>query len=387
MSPAPLPRHGCREPRPRPGIAEDAMRIALGIDGADTPERIREWAAAGADEFFAGYIPSEWSERYGWENGLNHRNFGARSQYTSLRDLGAAVAAIHDCGKRITIAFNSHQYDIERLPLVRKVLETVDALDVDAYVIADPALLVCVRDWGIARPLHLSTGAASYNSETVRYFHRLAGIDRVVLPRKMSLREMAGLLDSVRDLDLTFEALIIGYRCFFNDEFCFSWHSSGERNLCTHFTSAETQTCRRFPLDWKTRVQAVAEAPDEQLCEGSDLDLFCRARAMVSDTPGRSGADRLAAAGSAPGMTAAVAATMVQNCGLCAIPALRRLGVSVLKIPARGDQFQKRHHLRVVREIAAHPAPTPEFCRQLINSPEFCAIPGSCYYDSAESEV
>ena len=46
------------------------MKIVAGLGAVD--EYIR-FAEAGADEFFCGYVPYEWSREYGTELALNRR--------------------------------------------------------------------------------------------------------------------------------------------------------------------------------------------------------------------------------------------------------------------------------------------------------------------------
>jgi hypothetical protein len=83
-------------------------------------------------------------------------------------------------------------------------------------------------------------------------------------------------------------------------------------------------------------------------------------------------------------MDACVAHTFYNNCGLCAIPELRRLGVDVLKVPVRGSQWQKERYLQVVRTVADDPDATRTSCRALVNSAGFCSDPANCYYAVGE---
>jgi len=364
---------------------QQSMKLAVGLDGLDTPDRIQQLARDGADEFFAGFVPHEWSQRYGWEIGLNRRNFGPHCQYAHYDTLRQAIETVHAQGKRIAIAFNAHAYCDEQTPLLRRIVSAVDELGPDGYVVADPALMILLARWGVRRPLHLSTGAACFNSATVRYFHGLEGVDvrRVIIPRKMALREMGVMIDRLKDLDLEFEAMIIGYRCHFNDELCFSWHCGEGSNLCNLFVEAPASTTPRLPSDWKDALEAARTDPAAQFQEGSVLDRLCRKTALGA--PPAQPETRQGAGGA--GMDSALAAAVFGNCGLCAITALRKLGVSVLKIPTRGIQCHKSRLLRAVRTVADHPNPTPELCRSLINSEDFCSETGHCYYDLRGVEV
>lgn len=362
-----------------------SMNISMGLDGTDTPERIRELTAGGADEFFAGYIPAQWLRRYGWEAPLNRRSYGPECQFLRAGDLREAVETVHAEGKRIFLTLNHHAYAQEQVPLIRDIVAETEAIEPDGYIVADPALMVLLTTWGITRPLHLSTGAGCYNSETVRYLCSLANVRRVVIPRKMSLHEMSMLIESLNDLDLEFEAMMIGYRCYFNDEFCFSLHSAACDNLCGTFCYARYATSRRWPRDWKTLLADVAADIGGQFQKSSALDRFLQQTSMATEQdacrppPWRQLRDE-------QGTTSAVADIWLQNCGLCLIPELRDIGVSVLKIPTRGSSWLKQRFLEPVRAIADHPQPTQEFCRSFVGSPDFCEQTGHCYYARAAAD-
>jgi len=358
------------------------MKIAIGIEGGTRPETIAALAAAGVDEFFAGYVPDAWTQTYGWEVSPNRRAYGPHCQYTSLDDLRETANAVHGAGKALTVAFNAHEQRAELMPLLHELIDQVDSVEPDAYILADPALILQFREWGIPRALHLSTGTACYNSETVRYLSSLGNVRRVVLPRKMGLGEMAELTGQLGDLQVEFEALIIGYRCHFNDEYCFSWHSAKGDNLCSEFARAEGRTSRRFPLNWKQLLQQVIEHPDEQFDSGSALNELCKA---VSGDGGEADLANLSTRDPDDArISSLLLSTMLVNCGLCAIPALRRAGVHVLKIPVRGTEWQKTEYVRLVRQVLERPKVTPDFCRELIGNQAFCNDAFSCYYCRSE---
>lgn len=353
------------------------MRISVGLDQQDNGDRIREFAASGAGEFFAGFVPREWFDRFGWEIGLNRRTFGAQSQYTRIEELAEAIETSHACNCPISITFNEHDYGVERLAQVREILQNVDRLGPDTYIVADPALMVAMEEWGIERPLILSTGAGCFNSAAVRFYCSRFNVHRVVIPRKMTLLEMKSLIDGTSGLDLEFEAMVIGYRCHFNDEFCFSLHSGISNNLCTDFVSGHAETSKRFPDNWKETLEAAIAAPEAQFDEGSALDVFrAGIRTGLPEEPAAPKAEE-------KGLDSHVAFTFFNNCGLCHIRSLLDIGVEVLKVPVRGAPWQKRRYLQAVKMIAVHPSPTREVCRELVGSAGFCDSLQGCYYDFA----
>lgn len=350
------------------------MQLTVGLDRADRTTDIADYVRQGVDEFFAGFVPGSWSERFGWEVGLNRRTFGGAAQYTDIDEMREAITAVHAAGKRILITLNAHDYGHERLDLVRDIVRTLETLGHDGYIVADPALMGHLRRWGVQTLFHLSTGAAAFNSETIRFYHERYGLRRVVIPRKMTLREMHLLMNNVADLDLEFEVMIIGYRCQFNDEFCFSWHCGTSSNFCTDYVKMPKQLRSRFPRNWKDVLQEAMNAPTEQFAQGSKLDEFCRfiARHTPTEKPAPPSAET--------GEHSQLPLAMFNNCGLCAIPALREMGVHTLKVPVRGAPWQKARYLEVVRAVLESPDPTAEFCQGLINSRGFCSAPDACYY-------
>jgi len=350
----------------------------MGLDGGDGARGLHAYAEAGADEFFAGFIPPEWSNTFGWEYSLNRRAYGAQCQFTDIDDLSEAISLVHNLGKRISMTFNAHEHPAGITPMIRDAIMRVEELGPDSYTVADPALMMMLREWGVERPLHLSTGAACWNSETVRYYTGIGKIRRVVLPRKMSLGEMGRLIASVQDLALDFEVMVLGYRCIFNDALCFSSHCGLDDNLCVDFGAPDALVGRRLSNGWKQRIEDVLADLPSQFTEGSALDRW---RKEVAVDPRRAnlpayGADDA----NTPGLSSAVAQILLINCGLCAVPRLREIGVTMLKLPLRGETWQKYEHLRLLRTVLDHPDPTPDVCRELLNSPGFCARCGTCYY-------
>ena len=360
-------------------MAEHEMKIALGMDRSDDPDTIRELIALGADEFFAGYIPVEWYNRYGWEVSINRRENGPVYQFTRFQDLARAAAVVHENGGRFFLTFNAHDYDMERLLFVRDVIRDVDTLEPDGYIVADPALMLEMREWGIERPLHLSTGAGCFNTETVRWYHDTLDFKRVVIPRKLTVPEIERFVPALADLDLDFEVMIIGPRCFYNDEYCFTLHTGNLPNFC-NLLGGDPLVQGRFPRNWKQELTAVCTAPENQVCSGSALDEFLKQITWEpppgSGRPPETGRSTASIAGMHPDL----AAKFYMHCGLCAIAYLRRAGVRVLKVPVRGSSWAKKNYVRLVRAVADHPSPTPAVCRELMNAPAYCAQPESCYY-------
>ncbi len=354
------------------------MKITVGLDGSDNPKGVLDLSRGGADEFFAGFIPHEWYSRYGWEVSLSRRENGAEYVFTDYKQLGEVISAVHDQGKSIYIALNYHQYVNEQLPLIKSIVQNVEKFNPDGYIIADLAMMLTLREWGIRRPLNLSTGAANFNSESIRYFNDKVGVSRVVIPRKMSLEEMGLLIEKCKDLSVEFEVMVIHYRCFFNDEYCLSWHSGNCNSLCCYFMETLKHSQKLFPHSWKQILEEALNDSEAQFKEGSPLDKFIKYTYSISNDemvyPRTRDEHR------EDGLHFYLASQLFKSCGLCAIGQLKDMGVSVLKVPLRGEHMTKKKILQIVRKVLDSPSPSRKFCRDLIDSPAFCSDSINCYY-------
>lgn len=351
------------------------MFITFGLDTNDTPDKIKEYVKYGADEFFAGFIPRNWLAKYGWEVCPNRRPLGHTYNFTQINELQEVAKAIHDNGARINLAINSHDNGSERLPYLRSTVETMETLNPDGYIVADPAVMFSLKAWGIKKPIHLSTGVGCFSSESVRFFCKQLNVRRVVIPRKLTIREIKMYVDNLKDLDVEFEIMIIGYRCLFNDEDCHSIHSGARRNLCGDVSLGQPIVTKRFPDNWKDVVQSIIDHPNDAFREDSLLNQF---RTYMSQ--GVPPSPRPVEVPCTCGLDSELPRSMFQNCGLCAIKAFRDMGIHCFKVPLRGTSEFKLNALKLVYKVMTHENPTPEYCRNLINSPSFCDAITSCYY-------
>jgi hypothetical protein len=141
-------------------------------------------------------------------------------------------------------------------------------------------------------------------------------------------------------------------------------------------------TSSRWPRQWKSRLDEILGDMGDQFRRDSALDRFVQETAARTeeDTWRRRPSRRLK---NKDGMTSVLGDIVFQNCGLCLIRKLRDIGVSVIKLPTRGSPWLKTRLLGLARAVTRHPDPDSEFCRSLIDSPDFCEETGHCYYSTA----
>ncbi len=202
--------------------------------------------AYGADAVYAG-MP-----RYS----LRVRN----NDFNSLDKLAAGIEAAHAQGRRFFLASNVLPHNSKLKTFLDDMAQVV-ALGPDALIMADPGLILLVRERWPGMPIHLSVQANTMNWASVRFWQQL-GIRRIILSRELSLDEVEEIRQRCPDMELevfVHGALCIAYsgRCLLSGYFN---HRDANQGACTN-------ACR-----WDYRVHAATTdaSGDVRLLEESE---------------------------------------------------------------------------------------------------------------------
>lgn len=258
------------------------MRILSPVDNL---AEVQALADAGADEVYGGYVPTAWVKKYSMLGSANQRYFPS-AQITDARELGRVINSAHGCGIKFFLTMNAPYYTERQYSDLLDEARSVSGMGADALIVSDLGLLLRLRDALPEVNVHLSTLQTVFNSEAARFFHRL-GISRMVLPRELTLAEMAGVVKSNPGVE--FDAFVMVGKCPNIEGFCTFTHNSPS-------------------LVWpcEERYDIAAETPGESP-EG-----------IINAQAGWSGVNRR------------------QACGLCGLPRLQKAGVTALKLVGRG---------------------------------------------------
>ncbi len=164
-------------------------------------------------------------------------DFNARRRAANFKagELSRVVSHCHDAGVRCYLAANTLVKNSE-LRGFAGLLESAYAAGVDAVIIQELSFLKPVKDAFPDMGVHVSTQAGVFNS---RYMPLLAGADRVVMPRELTLNQIG---QFGRDTGLETEVFVQGALCFSVSGQCLMSSiiggRSGNRGLCA-------QPCRR----------------------------------------------------------------------------------------------------------------------------------------------
>ena len=142
--------------------------------------------------------------------GLNV-GFNARAKSSAdltLENLPELLKEIHGCGSKAYITLNTLVFEDE-LPQVAEIIKSVAAAGTDAIIVQDVGLALLAKRHAPQLKLHAST-QMTVSSSPAMEFARQLGMSRVVLPRELSLDEIATI---VKSSPLETEVFILGALC------------------------------------------------------------------------------------------------------------------------------------------------------------------------------
>lgn len=170
---------------------------------AGTPAALRAAVAAGADAVYCGY-----------NDATNARNFPGLN--FSASEMRAAVEHAHRHDVKILIAINTYPQAGE-IDLWHRAVRLSAELGADAVILADIGLLQFAATHHPDLRRHLSVQASASNAESIRFFTREFGVKRVVLPRVLTIEEIATLNG---EIDVETEVFVFGGLCVMAEGRC-----------------------------------------------------------------------------------------------------------------------------------------------------------------------
>ncbi|MFT7560713.1 MAG: putative protease [Flavobacteriales bacterium] len=190
------------------------------LSPAGTRKSMNYAFAYGADAVYAG------QPRYS----LRVRN----NEFNKIERLQAAITEAHTLGKKFYLASNLSPHNDKVRTYIRD-LEPVIAMKPDALIMADPGLIMLVREKWPDQEIHLSVQANAVNYATVRFWAN-NGIKRVILSRELSIDEIAEIRQQCPDVELevfVHGALCIAYsgRCLLSG---YMTHRDPNQGACTN---------------------------------------------------------------------------------------------------------------------------------------------------------
>ena len=154
----------------------------------------------------------------GFRDSTNARNFaGLNFDATTLRQ---GIAYAHGHGAQVLLAINTFA-QAGRVPQWERAVDAAVGFGVDALIVADLALLAYTARRHPAMRLHMSVQGSATNYEAINFCQREFGIQRVVLPRVLTLAQVRKVIENTT---VQVEVFGFGSLCVMNEGRC--WLSS-----------------------------------------------------------------------------------------------------------------------------------------------------------------
>ncbi len=228
---------------------------------AGTLNNLRYAMAYGADAVYAG---------------LPRYSLRVRNNDFNLDNLATGIAEVHALGRKLYLTANLMPHNAKVKTFLADMQPVID-LGPDALIMADPGLIMLVRERWPEMPVHLSVQANTVNWASVRFWQQL-GLKRIILSRELSLDEIAEIRQQCPEMELevfVHGALCIAYsgRCLLSGYFN---HRDPNQGTCTN-------SCR---WDYKVHEAATDVSGDVQLADGSCASADCGGSARNPEAQG-----------------------------------------------------------------------------------------------------
>ncbi len=263
----------------------------------DNSNEINVLAEAGADNFYCGVISEEWNKKYTAVASPNRREWKENS-FKDFDELEKAVKIAHSFNKKVFLTANAHYYSNEQYPLLLKEIQKAVNIGIDGLVVSDIALILKLKEMGIKTEIIISTGGATLNSETAKFYAEI-GATRIVLPRHVTIPEISNIIKDCPNIK--FHAFVLNEGCFNLDGFC-TFHHGIDSSKWENRTLA----CS-LPYDIKIR---------EKVTPLKERTIKYRLNNLTKN--------------------------LLINCGACALYDFDKIGLDSIKIIGRGNPTEKK---------------------------------------------
>ncbi|QXZ08361.1 tRNA 5-hydroxyuridine modification protein YegQ [Comamonas sp. Y33R10-2] len=179
----------------------------------------------------------------------------ARNNEFRLEQIGQGIAEAHARGKKFFLTSNLIAHNDKVRTYIRDI-EPIIAMKPDAMIMADPGLIMMVKEKWPEQEIHLSVQANTTNYATVKFWQKM-GVSRIILSRELSLDEIEKIRQECPDMEI--EVFVHGALCIAYSGRCLL---SGYFNRRDPNQGTCTNACR---WDYKTHDAAVDANTGEAL--------------------------------------------------------------------------------------------------------------------------
>lgn len=243
------------------------MKLEL-VCPAGTLPALRAAVDHGADAVYIGF-----------RGATNARNFPGLN--FSEKEAAAGIAYAHERGTRVFVALNVYPSPAT-WESATSVIDTAARLGVDALILADPGLMHYATNRHPALRLHLSVQGSATNWRAIGFYRREFGVRRAVLPRVLSVTQVARLIERT---EVEIEVFGFGSLCVMVEGRCAlssfaTGHSPNTQGVCS---PAHAVRWEETPAGRQSRLNGILidrYSPGE----AAGYPTLCKGRFRVNDS-------------------------------------------------------------------------------------------------------
>ena len=180
------------------------MKIKAPLSGLS---EVKDLCESGIDEIYTGLLPgNSYSIPFIYNDRLEYD-----SNLHGFQELRDAIAVAKKYNVKVSVAVNLRYYDSDtQRDNLYMYLEQLSASDIDSIIVNDINVFLILKKLRSDKKLILSCLANPFNSYAI-HFYKQFGVNRITLPRHLTLEEIVSIRSSHPDVD--FEVFIALEKC------------------------------------------------------------------------------------------------------------------------------------------------------------------------------
>lgn len=315
------------------------MHIIMGID---SPDDIIPLTTHGCHEFYCGVKDDRWTSSHHSQHSPNAR-VAEGTSLSSFKQLETTCRKAAQNGARVFLTLNANT-NAHDAPQLLEYCDKAIRCRIDGVIISDIGLMTEIRSRYPELEIHASSLFAGCNTSSLKMLAKM-GVKRLILSRHITPEEMDTMARAAQDHQIELEAFILNEGCKNIDAFCRFEHGFAQQleevpACCLDFTIT--------PIDMMDGANKMDNHATPILRRKAS-----RIRRMISCSR--------------------------TSCGICALPHLKKAGITALKIVSRGHPLNKKlTYLALVSQAIK----SQEYKRLFETHTGRLCTPHDCYYPS-----
>ena len=148
--------------------------------------------------------------------------FAEHEQITDIQTLTEICKEVQSHGLELFVNLNAWYYTDETFPLIKKMVDEFIEIGVDGIICGNIEILEYLKSIDYSGKINISTILALYNSEAIRFFLENYTINKIILSREVTLKEIEKLVTNFPET--RFEVFGEGDFCRYNNGLCYAEH-------------------------------------------------------------------------------------------------------------------------------------------------------------------